>query len=157
MQVFRLVKARFSGTALDGSGAKAFGGRWNSKGVATIYTSDSISLAALELLVHLHRTEIFRRYFLFKLALSDNAVMSLDDTALPEDWRRDPPPSSTALFGDEWTASLQSLALTVPSSIVPLERNVLLNPRHPEFDSVIAGASSESFDFDPRIARHSDS
>jgi RES domain-containing protein len=47
MRACRLVKARFASTALDGSGAKTHGGRWNSKGVAMIYTSDSVSLAAL--------------------------------------------------------------------------------------------------------------
>ena len=33
MRAYRLVKARYADTALDGSGAKAHGGRWNSKGV----------------------------------------------------------------------------------------------------------------------------
>jgi hypothetical protein len=57
MRVYRLAKARHAGSSLDRSGAKTHGGRWNSKGVALVYTSDTVSLAALELLVHLHRSE----------------------------------------------------------------------------------------------------
>ncbi|MEA3410831.1 MAG: RES family NAD+ phosphorylase [Pseudomonadota bacterium] len=147
------MKARLADTALDGSGAKAHGGRWNSKGVAMVYASESVSLAALELLVHLHRGEILNQYLLPRLKLSDDSIMSLDKTALPKNWRRDPPPSSTADIGDQWALSLQSLALIVPSTIVPQQRNVLLNPGHPGFGSVIATASSEPFDFDPRLAR----
>jgi RES domain len=55
MLAYRLAKERWAGTALDGSGAKAYGGRWNSPGTAILYASESIALAALELLVHLRR------------------------------------------------------------------------------------------------------
>ncbi|MBI5171468.1 MAG: RES domain-containing protein [Candidatus Melainabacteria bacterium] len=39
---------------MDGEGARLFGGRWNSPGLPAIYTSSHLSLAALELLVHLN-------------------------------------------------------------------------------------------------------
>ena len=51
MIVYRLAKAAF--TALDGEGARLFGGRWNSPGRPMIYTAASPSLAVLEVLVHL--------------------------------------------------------------------------------------------------------
>jgi len=153
MRAYRLVKTRFESTALDGSGAKTHGGRWNSKGVAMIYASDSISLAALELLVHLHRAEVLRHYVLFQLELPDESVMCLDKQAVPADWRADPPPSSTAAIGDEWIASGLSLALSVPSTLVPRQRNLLLNPAHPAFKEVVAGTSSTPYGFDPRLAK----
>jgi len=152
MRAYRLVKARFASTALDGSGAKTHGGRWNSKGVAMIYTSDSVSLAALELLVHLHRSAVLNHYVLFSLDIPDESVMWLDEQAVPANWRADPPPSSSAAIGDEWIASGQSLALSVPSTLVPQQRNLLLNPTHPTFKTVVDGASSEPFDFEPRMA-----
>ncbi len=151
MRAYRLVKARYADTALDGSGAKAHGGRWNSKGVPMVYASDSIALAALELLVHLHRGEILNQYRLYCLELPDDRVMSLDERALPADWRRDPAPMSTAEIGDEWAASLQSPALAVPSTVVPSQRNILLNPAHEDFQKLIADATSAPFDFDPRL------
>ena len=151
MRAYRLAKACYADTALDGSGAKTFGGRWNSKGVAMVYASDTIALAALELLVHLHHGEILNQYLLFSLKLPDDRVMSLEEKALPGDWRHDPPPSSTAAIGDDWAASGLSLALTVPSVLVPQQRNLLLNPAHPAFKTVMTGVSGEPFEFDPRL------
>ena len=153
MRAYRLVKARHQATALDGSGAKAHGGRWNSKGVAMVYASDSVSLAALELLVHLHRSAVLNHYILFGLNVPDEGVMWLDENALPKDWRADPPPSSTAAIGDEWIGSGLSLALSVPSTLIPTQRNLLLNPTHDAFDTVIDSASAERFSFDPRLAK----
>jgi len=153
MRAYRLVKARFADTALDGSGAKAHGGRWNSKGITMVYASDSIALAALELLVHLHRSEVLNQYVLCSLALPDEGVMVLDHSTLPADWRGDPPPSSTAAIGDEWIASGLSLALAVPSTLVPQQRNVLLNPVHAAYETIIDAAATEPFKFDPRLLR----
>ncbi len=42
-----------SAADLSGTGAKTIGGRFNSKGVAMVYCSDSIALAVLKTLVHL--------------------------------------------------------------------------------------------------------
>ncbi len=151
MRAYRLAKARYADTALDGSGAKAHGGRWNSKGVPMVYASDSIALAALELLVHLHRGDILNQYRLYSLELPDDSVLSLDVRALPPDWRRDPAPMSTAKIGDEWAASLQSPALAVPSTVVPSQQNILLNPAHEDFHKLIADATNAAFDFDPRL------
>jgi RES domain-containing protein len=153
MRVYRLVKERFADTALDGSGAKTYGGRWNRKGHATVYTSDSIALAALELLVHLHRSEALNRYRLFTLDLPDDDVLILDDAGLPADWREDPPPVSTAAIGSAWLTGGQSLALSVPSVLIPQQRNLLLNPGHAASGAVFATAIHQPFDFDPRLVR----
>lgn len=74
MRAYRLVKARYADTAFDGSGAKAHGGRWNSKGVTMVYASDSVALAALELLVHLHRS-VLQQYVLFNRLPSSGALI----------------------------------------------------------------------------------
>jgi RES domain-containing protein len=154
VRVYRLVKERYADSALDGSGAKAHGGRWNSKGVGVVYASDSVALAALELLVHLHRSEVLNRYVLFALELPPASVMALDEAALPPDWRGDPPPSSTAAIGDEWALSGISLALAVPSTLVPQQSNVLINPAHPDFEALRSAATAEPFNVDPRLVRY---
>ena len=51
MIVYRFANAKYS-KDLSGEGSKLFGGRWNNKGTAILYTSTSISLALLELLIH---------------------------------------------------------------------------------------------------------
>ena len=153
MRVYQLVKERFADTALDGSGAKLYSGRWNRKGHAAVYTSDSIALAALELLVHLHRSEVLNRYRLVTLDLPDDEVLVLDDAGLPGDWRDDPAPVSTAAIGTAWLSGGQSLALSVPSVLIPQQRNLLLNPAHGACAAVFATATLHPFDFDPRLVR----
>ncbi|MEJ2327719.1 MAG: RES domain-containing protein [Chromatiaceae bacterium] len=153
MRAYRLAKARYADVCLDGSGAKSYGGRWNSKGVAMVYASDTVSLAALELLAHLHRSEVLNRYLLLSVDLPDAGVMTLDETAIPADWRADPPPASTAAIGDEWVAEATSLALSVPSALVPRQWNILINPAHPAFQEAKRTVTTEPFDFDPRLAR----
>ncbi|NEV64303.1 RES family NAD+ phosphorylase [Thiorhodococcus minor] len=152
MRIYRLVKARYRSSALDGSGAKTYGGRWNPRGLAAVYASDSISLAALELLVHLHRSDVLNHYLLVTLDVPDEALLVLDDTQLPADWREDPAPASTAAIGMVWLQEQSSLALAVPSVLVPQQRNVLLNPAHPAFAEVARHAAFEAFKFDARLA-----
>ena len=152
MRVYRLVKARYAARALDGSGAKTYGGRWNSPGTALVYASESIAPAALELLVHLGRGEVLNSYRLFTLTIPDLAALTLDDAALPADWRADPAPRSTAFIGDRWAASSRSVALLVPSTLIPQEYNCLLNPAHPGWAAIAAGATDAPFGLDPRLA-----
>ncbi len=153
MRVYRLVKDRFGDTALDRSGAKFYGRRWNHKGHAVVYSADSIALAALELLVHLHRSEVLNGYCLVMFDLSDDAVLILDDSALPADWRDDPAPVSTAAIGSVWLSGGQSLALSVPSVLIPQQRNLLSNPAHTASGALFETATRQPFDFDPRLGR----
>ena len=151
IQAYRLVKRRQSATAFDGEGARRFGGRWNSKGQACIYLTSSISLGHLEIMVHISDYQILRQYAVLSLDLEARDMMVLPDDALPNDWRKYPAPSSTAVIGDEWLAGHESAALSAPSVIVPPERNYLLNPRHPHFTSIIKTAREVAFSFDPRL------
>ena len=147
----RLVKTRYADSAFDGEGARRYGGRWNSRGRPVVYAADSIALAALELLVHLRSEQILASYTLFRLDLAEDQWMDLDQHPLPEDWNREPAAESTALVGDEWLDSRLSVALRVPSVIVPEEFNFLLNPQHPDFDGVVRRALSRPFGFDRRL------
>ena len=47
---YRLFRARYG--PFDSRGAVLAGGRWNHKGVSMLYTSATLSLACLEVLVH---------------------------------------------------------------------------------------------------------
>jgi RES domain-containing protein len=71
---------------------------------------------------------------------------------LPVSWRKTPGPDALARLGSDWLRSRRSLALSVPSVVVPQERNYLLNPAHPEFARVAVGRR-EPFSFDPRMWR----
>ncbi len=150
---FRLVKARFAERAFDGEGAKLAGGRWNSKGVSVTYAADSIALAALELLVHLHFHEILNHYRLCSIELATADILTLDARDIPQDWRADPPPSSTARLGDDWVETQASLALMVPSVVIPSQHIQLINPAHGDFEHAQKTIRNEAFVFDPRFVK----
>lgn len=151
MRAYRLVKTCLAASALDGEGARRHGGRWNSPGRPMVYAASSISLAALEILVHLREPALLRRaYVHIALDVPDDLIQRLDLGRLPADWQRVEHPASKAL-GDGWLASAASLALAVPSAIIPQEWNLLLNPLHADWPKVAASAPA-AFAFDPRLA-----
>ncbi len=150
LRAFRLVKARHSAHAFDGEGARRFGGRWNHPGTRLVYASGSISLAALELLVHLESVEILAAYDLHELVFDEAWMVALDPAALPARWREDPAPPAVRALGDAWVASGESAVLRVPSVLVPEEWNVLLNPDHPDF-ARIERLAPRPFRFDRRL------
>ncbi|MCF6258470.1 MAG: RES family NAD+ phosphorylase [Gammaproteobacteria bacterium] len=151
MQAYRLIKKKYTAEPLDPQGAKFYGGRWNSKGRSVIYASDSIALAALERLVHLHRTDVLNHFVLCTISFNNNKLMTLPEDVLPTDWRDDPPPDSTIDIGNEWLSSLKSLVLAVPSTVVPQQTNLLINPDHPDFANLAKSIIIEPFIFDPRL------
>ncbi|MDX6710688.1 MAG: hypothetical protein QOH96_1704, partial [Blastocatellia bacterium] len=59
---WRIVKTRLAAQAFDGEGARLYGGRWNSVGVRMVYTAGSLSLAVLEIFVHIENTDILPTY-----------------------------------------------------------------------------------------------
>lgn len=149
---WRIVKAKFAARAFDGEGARRFGGRWNNRGTAMVYTAGSRALAVLEMLVHLEASELLRHYRLIPVTFDQHVVNVLDRKILPANWRRRPPPASVRAIGDDWIASTKSVVLRVPSVIVPDENNYLINVSHPQFGKLVIG-SPRPFRFDPRLLR----
>ena len=147
---WRIVKAALAATAMDGEGARINGGRWNSPGTAVVYTSQSRSLAVLEILAHVQSSEILLSYVTIPVSFPDSLVEVIDPADLPEDWRENPAPSALKEIGDRWTAAKRSAVLQIPSAIVPDEHNFVLDPRHPDFASVVVGEPT-GFRIDPRL------
>src|SRR5262249_55998630 len=81
-------------------------------------------------------------------------VTALDAAALPARWNAYPGPARLRELGDAWLAERRSAVLSVPSAVVPAERNYLLNPAHPDFRKVTLGAP-QRFAFDRRLAKRS--
>lgn len=145
--LWRIVKKKYAATAFDGEGARLFGGRWNSRGTRVVYVSSSRSLAALETLVHLNPPVLFE-FVAIAIEIDHRLVKKV--TTLPPDWKEEPPGPSTQQIGDRWVAGARSVALELPSAIVPGESNYLLNPIHPDFKAC-AIRPPEPFSFDPRL------
>ena len=55
---------------------------------------------------------------------------------LPPNWDHYIPPASLQEIGRAWASAAESVALRVPSAVIPqgVEQNVLVNPRHPDFN-----------------------
>ena len=149
---WRIVQAHVADRAFTGEGARRYGGRWNSKGVAVIYASSSISLAVLEVLVHIPIYGVLEEYVCFPVEFDQDFVVSLDVDDLPDNWKKDPAPRAIKQIGDFWVDSQESVILEVTSTIVPTEKNYLINPAHPDFRKLKIGSPTK-FEFDPRLIK----
>ena len=150
MRLWRLVKTKYASTAFDGEGARLHGARWNSPGTRVAYASSNSALAVLEVLVHMTGGGILPAYSLLTATLPDALVEALADSALPKHWTSSPVPPALQAIGDAWARSGRSLALRVPSALVPGSHNILINPEHADF-AKFAVESSQPFGFDPRL------
>ena len=68
--------------------------------------------------------------------------------ALASDWRTQP--ALTRQIGDQWLDQSATALLQVPSVIVPIGKNFLLNPAHPDAAKVTIAAVVNA-PFDPRL------
>lgn len=147
MIVWRLARRKHA--ALDGEGARLAAGRWNSWGVPVVYASEHLSLAVLELLVHVDPDLLPHDLAAFQIEIPDDIeIARLDAAQLPRGWRTRI--DRCRRVGDAWVADGATAVLALPSAVVVYETNVLINPRHPE-SARIRVVRSERFQFDPRL------
>ena len=142
-RLWRITKRQHASSAFDGEGAYRFGGRWNSPGTRVIYTSDSLALAALELLVHLDPNHPIPDLVAIPVVIP-TALIEMAPSRIPESL------TLSRSFGDAWADGMRSPAMAVPSIIIPMERNILLNPAHPEFKQLVLDEPI-SFTLDGRL------
>jgi RES domain-containing protein len=146
---WRLVKTAHLSTAWNGEGAQRYGGRWNSPGAALVYAAEHLSLACLEVLVHTDVAPVLDAYWAAGVDFGDVAVAEIGGEP-PSDWRSDPAPRSTRAIGDAWVAAGATAILRVPSVVVPVEYNYLINLAHPDARRIAAGKPM-AFPFDARL------
>jgi len=149
VRVWRLCKKAHA--VFDGEGARRAGGRWNRRGTSVVYASQSLSLAALELLVHADPLLLPGDLVAIPADVPEALrIESIEAADLPREWRRYPAPEELADRGSDWARAGRSPVLSVPSAVVPQERNFLLNPAHPDFRRIRPG-KPEPFAFDGRL------
>lgn len=151
MIAYRIVKKKWAKSAFDGEGARLYGGRWNSIGNACIYLAGSESLAILEVLVHLNSPKAMGEYELYSVEFNDEDTMFLSSKILPKNWQEDPAPQETAEIGDDWLSENESLALSIPSTIVVREQNYIVNINHPKFSTMLKTIKKLEFSMDKRL------
>lgn len=142
---------KYAREAFDDEGAFRFGGRWNSRGTRIVYAAGSLALAALEMLVHLDDDSLLSAYSFVAAQVPPELILSVEDfRQLPKNWSASPAPHLIHRIGDDWAREKASAVLEVPTSIVPLEKNYLLNPSHADFSKIILG-KPQRFVFDRRL------
>jgi RES domain-containing protein len=116
-----------------------------------IYTSATLSLATLEYLVNLDSDLLPEDLVALSADIpSQIKIQSITRTDLPANWQMYPAPDTLQAIGTTWVATRQTVILSVPSVVIPEERNYLLNPAHPDFSQIHWNAP-KPFRFDPRL------
>jgi RES domain-containing protein len=149
MRLHRIGAQHFNKTAANafsGLGGVYGSGRWHHPGKPIIYTASSLSLATLEILVHINRSLKIEPYVSWIIDVPDSLIAT--PSTLPVNWASDI--EATRAFGDEWLAEGADVAIRVPSVIVKTEDNVLLNPLHSDYRRSWVVRGPHPVVFDPR-------
>lgn len=149
--VWRIVSSSYADRAFDGEGARRYGGRWNHPGTAVVYTSGTLSLAALETFVHADADLASVDMVAISVELpSSLAISTIEVADLPDGWRAYPAPEALQDMGNAWARAAESAVLAVPSAVISEEQNFILNPAHPDFAHFRFG-DPRPFVLDPRM------
>ena len=147
--MWRLCSSRH--TLPDGEGARLSGGRWNFPGSAVVYASATLSLAALEQLVHVDVNLLPKDLITLSADIPDQVeIETIHESTLPSSWREYPAPETLQSLGTEWVHRAETAILSVPSVVIPAERNYLFNPAHSDFKRIRWG-KPRPFAWDPRL------
>lgn len=147
MILYRIVKCAYAD--LSGTGARLYGGRWNSEGRSMVYLASSRSLAVLEALVHLSPTNLPDGFCIMTIDAPDD-VLEISFKQLPKNWNEYPEHNILKQIGNDFLIKQKHLLLKVPSAIVKEEFNYLLNPLHKDA-ALVKIISTQPFTFDQRL------
>jgi RES domain-containing protein len=120
----------------DATGSTLYPGRWNDVGVPVIYSAAHYSTAMLEKLAHGTDGMPPNQHYI-TITVPNGLTYELVGRDHLPGWDT-PEPTASRAHGAAWAAERRSLLLLVPSYVARVERNVVLNPAHPEFPRVSA-------------------
>lgn len=150
MRVYRISKPEYVASALLGNGSALAPGRWNNAGVRLAYVATSVSLAMLEILVHVNREDVPEGRRLLCYELPDDAIHDLPEDEWPEGWDGLPYSDQVRMVGDAFVTGGRHLAIRVPSAVARGETNILINPAHARFAEIVL-VSNDELALDPRL------
>lgn len=147
-KVWRICAAKYQNSAFSGIGGLYVPGRWHPQGHKIIYTAENLSLASLEVFLHLESDRL--KLVVIKAELAEElAVEEMAVESLPVNWQEAQMYPKLQQVGRDWLISKRTPILKVPSAIVPIEHNYILNPEHPDFKVTLD--SPINFVFDQRM------
>ena len=152
MRVYRITKTEYI-EDLSGEGAKIYGGRWNRVGDPILYFAENLSLCMLEILVHVDFANLPLDYSYIELELPEDFIKAIKSVDfIQPNWRTEQAEIQLQMYGSNWLKKQESLAMKVPSAVLPKENNILINPFHKDFQHIKV-IESGKMDFDPRLLR----
>jgi RES domain-containing protein len=137
LSAYRIGDPAGSWPIFDATGSTIAPGRWNTPGSPTIYAAEHYSTALLEKLVHGSGRLPPNQHYIEITIPRGLSYEVFSPAALPG-WDTMPATSSKG-FGETWSLERRSAVLIVPSVVARLDNNILINPLHPEFQSIAAG------------------
>lgn len=152
MRIFRISKTEYIDD-LSGEGARVYGGRWNLVGDPVVYFSQNLSLSLLEIIVHVEFAKLPVGYSFLEVEILDKFIKPIQslDFIKPK-WSSEEAAKQVQMLGSSWLKRHESLALRVPSAILELEHNILINPHHKDIGNLKI-IKKGTLDFDPRLIR----
>jgi RES domain-containing protein len=139
MSFWRITQREFADSAFSGRGAEIYGGRFNTPGKRAVYASDHLSLSVLEMLVQVNSREYLQNFICIPFDLDEKYIKTVNSKDLPKGWDTIPYSSVSQEYGYLWLESKMSVALRVPSIVIPQEYNLILNPDHKHFKKLKIG------------------
>ena len=133
MILYRLATAKYAHD-LSGEGARLYGGRFNPVGIPAVYTSENISLCILEILVRASRHTTPDSYTLISIEIPDMHIREIQLKKLKANWQNDL--DYTQTIGEDFLKEKKEMCLKVPSAVISIEHNYVLNPLHAGFKRV---------------------
>ena len=148
MEIFRISKAKFARKLLSSGKVN----RWNLDGEYVIYAGSSRSLATLELLVHKNAIKPKVSYKVMVISIPDNdsLIQQILTADLASNWRSISGISKLQRIGSKWYKNQTTLLLKVPSAVIPMENNYIINTKHKDFKNVKL-VRTEDYYYDTRL------
>lgn len=145
MQVWRVCKKKHKDTAFSGEGGLYAPARWSPQGFRAVYTAESLSLASLEVFVHTESNKI-PLIAIRAILPEDIAIETVEPGSLSTDWQQEAAYPVLQSIGKQWLLSIRTPVLKVPSAIIPIEFNYILNPQHPDLKLMLDPPMEFKFD-----------
>lgn len=153
MRVWRICRKPFATETLQGKGGLYVEGRWHFKGTPIVYTSATLSLAALETLVHTDPDLLPDDLVSVEIEIPDSvSIEKIGAHELPKNWTAIPFPKTLQEKGKKWAQQARHAVLRVPSAIIPIEHNYIINPLCPAA-KYIKQIAIKAFCFDRRLLK----
>ena len=149
IRAYHIVSPKYP--PFDGSGTYRYGSRWISPGRRVVHAAETYSLAVLENLVHWQISTLPPALVVVTVDIPDTVEQErIDHSHLPTSALNDY--TQYRAIGDDWYDRGKTALLWAPSTVSPVESNLLFNQEHIDF-SLIVVRDPLPARIDPRLWR----